>query len=204
MDRSYRGLLLVHLQGGKNLISADINGLSDPYVLFRLGDVAIKSRVVEKSLNPLWNETINIIADGITEKKLICKVMDKDILTDDFLGEAVVDFSSLNNMEEKLFKVDLSQVKSGTITLFLRWIDLSKDDNLLIDKYGFPALFENAAEAISKETTYDTSSPPGVGLIKTVGKTGIPYAHKTGCILASIWFASSQFTSFSLCLIGLQ
>jgi len=179
MDKSYRGLLLVHLQRGKNLISADINGLSDPYVSFRLGDVTVKSRVVEKSLNPLWNETINIIGDRIAEKKLICKVMDKDILTDDFLGEAVVDFSSLNNMEEKLFKVDLTQVKSGTITLYLRWIDISMDDNVLIDKYGYPALFENAAEAISKETTYDTSSPPGVGLIKTVGKTGIPYSHKT-------------------------
>ena len=43
--------------GARGLRAADSNGLSDPYVVVRLGDAAEQTRVVPECLDPDWNET---------------------------------------------------------------------------------------------------------------------------------------------------
>ncbi|KAI5079508.1 hypothetical protein GOP47_0004987 [Adiantum capillus-veneris] len=40
----------------RGLAAKDINGSSDPYVLIKVGNVSAKTRVMEKTLNPEWNQ----------------------------------------------------------------------------------------------------------------------------------------------------
>jgi len=174
MDPGNPGFLLVHLLKGVNLISADINGSSDPYVAISVGNSTIRSRIVEKSLNPEWNETISFVVPKGTSRKIVFKVMDKDIITDDFLGDAQYDFSSLRNMEEKGEELKLNKVKSGTIKFWIRWIDFGSDTESR-DRYGF--LLSSAGE--TTESAYDTSRPPETYHRNVAGKLGIPFPHKT-------------------------
>jgi C2 domain len=52
------GILKVILVQGIDLSAKDLNGFSDPYCVFRLGDQKSKSRTRKKTLNPVWNEAL--------------------------------------------------------------------------------------------------------------------------------------------------
>lgn len=49
--------IVFHLVSGFGIRAADSNGKSDPYCIVHLGSHMLSSRVVEKSLEPTWNET---------------------------------------------------------------------------------------------------------------------------------------------------
>jgi Ca2+-dependent lipid-binding protein len=42
---------------GKSLPALDSNGTSDPYVIVRIDDQHFKTKTIEKSLDPTWNES---------------------------------------------------------------------------------------------------------------------------------------------------
>ncbi|TMW40535.1 hypothetical protein DOY81_014384, partial [Sarcophaga bullata] len=49
--------LRVHLKNGSDLVAMDKNGLSDPYVKFKMGGRLLhKSRTIHRDLNPVWDE----------------------------------------------------------------------------------------------------------------------------------------------------
>ncbi|KAG9353561.1 hypothetical protein JZ751_011679, partial [Albula glossodonta] len=52
----WRGIVSISLIEGRNLTPMDTNGLSDPYVKFRLGHQKYKSKTMPKTLNPQWRE----------------------------------------------------------------------------------------------------------------------------------------------------
>ncbi|XP_029343015.1 multiple C2 and transmembrane domain-containing protein isoform X2 [Acyrthosiphon pisum] len=88
--------LKIHLKKGKDLIARDKNGLSDPYVKFKIGGRQIhKSKTVYKSLNPTWDETFSHLLDDPFEPIQI-KVFDYDWgLQDDFMGAAQIALTTL-------------------------------------------------------------------------------------------------------------
>jgi len=55
-DAAIRGTLVVHLRSATNLRSADRGGSSDPYVKLKVNATEHKSKVVDKTLNPTWDE----------------------------------------------------------------------------------------------------------------------------------------------------
>jgi hypothetical protein len=85
------GRLTVTVARARNLIAADSNGLSDPYVVLRLGARSKKrTKVVSKSLNPEFGETFQFpisAAGGVDDFTLTLTVKDKDVIgKDDYLG----------------------------------------------------------------------------------------------------------------------
>ena len=79
-------------------------GTSDPYVVLTQNNMAVKTKPVPKTLNPAWNEYLEM---GIYEKDLITgelqiQVFDKDLLTDDSIGSAKLLLSQIphNNAQE--------------------------------------------------------------------------------------------------------
>ena len=54
------GTLRVLLHRGVGLPAADLNGKSDPYVVALSGGVQRKSKVVKATLDPIWNETLDL------------------------------------------------------------------------------------------------------------------------------------------------
>ncbi|KAK8962437.1 C2 and GRAM domain-containing protein [Platanthera guangdongensis] len=79
--------LLVQVIGARGLPSMDMNGLSDPYVRIQLGKQRAKTRIVKKSLNPLWDEEFSFRVGDLREE-LIVSVLDEDkYFSDDFIGQ---------------------------------------------------------------------------------------------------------------------
>ncbi|XP_072975519.1 probable ADP-ribosylation factor GTPase-activating protein AGD11 [Typha angustifolia] len=88
------GLIKVNVIRGTNLAVRDVM-TSDPYVILNLGHQSMKTRVIKRNLNPVWNERLILsIPDPIPPLKL--QVFDKDMFsTDDHMGEAEVDIQPL-------------------------------------------------------------------------------------------------------------
>lgn len=80
-------MFTIKIVEGEDLKAGDINGLSDPYVV--LGDEyqkrLAKTRIVYQSLNPRWDETVDILTTG--PLNVIATVWDWDMMGDhDCLG----------------------------------------------------------------------------------------------------------------------
>ncbi|XP_039954428.1 multiple C2 and transmembrane domain-containing protein isoform X1 [Bactrocera tryoni] len=88
--------LRVHLKSGSDLMAMDKNGLSDPYVKFKVGGRLLhKSRTIHRDLNPVWDEVFIVpIEDPFLPINV--KVFDYDWgLQDDFMGSAQIDLTTL-------------------------------------------------------------------------------------------------------------
>jgi len=82
------GILRILLIAGVKLMAADINGKSDPYVVFTTGGQTVKSKVIPTTLNPVWNETLMLNVPYFEGGSLDVHVWDKDTVGhDDKLGE---------------------------------------------------------------------------------------------------------------------
>nr|XP_043632921.1 protein C2-DOMAIN ABA-RELATED 4-like [Erigeron canadensis] len=85
------GLLRVHIQRGVNLAIRDLRS-SDPYVIMRMGKQKLKTKVVKKNINPVWDEDLTLsIFDPLPVK---LEVYDRDLFSlDDKMGDAEFDFT---------------------------------------------------------------------------------------------------------------
>ncbi|KAM7343722.1 multiple C2 domain and transmembrane region protein isoform 2-T5 [Cochliomyia hominivorax] len=88
--------LRVHLKSGSDLVAMDKNGLSDPYVKFKMsGRLLHKSRTIHRDLNPVWDEVFVVPIEDPFEP-VVVKVFDYDWgLQDDFMGSAKIDLTQL-------------------------------------------------------------------------------------------------------------
>jgi Ca2+-dependent lipid-binding protein len=87
----------IHLMNATNLPSADSNGLSDPYCLFTILNTktSIKSRRIDKCLNPNWDEYFHIPINSLNSDILRLEIIDWDkIGKDDKL--CMIDFPLIN------------------------------------------------------------------------------------------------------------
>ena len=97
------GTLVVELVRATNLLSADRNGFSDPYVKLSLVGKTHKSKTIKKTLNPTWNETFGFTGTlrELTAQPLDLQAFDYDFgKWDDKLGNASIDLSELRRLSE--------------------------------------------------------------------------------------------------------
>ncbi|KAK7479696.1 hypothetical protein BaRGS_00029072, partial [Batillaria attramentaria] len=123
--QSWSGVLTIVLVEGVDLVPMDDNGLSDPYVKFRLGNEKYRSKHKSKSLHPKWLEQFDLRLFDDQSSQLEISVYDYDVTgRDDFMGRATVDISKLetevtHNMEVELEDgagmIRLLMTISGTI-----------------------------------------------------------------------------------------
>jgi len=81
--------LKVEVVSGKNLAPKDANGKSDPYLRVFCGPFKYKTKVVKKSLDPVWSdESFQIPATTAKVNQVTIECWDWDVIgTDDFMGE---------------------------------------------------------------------------------------------------------------------
>ncbi|KAK3539045.1 hypothetical protein QTP86_023489, partial [Hemibagrus guttatus] len=102
----WRGIVSISLIEGRNLQPMDTNGLSDPYVKFRMGHQKYKSKTIHKSLNPQWREQFDFHLFDEGGGFIDITVWDRDAgKRDDFMGRCQVDLSLLS--KECTHKLDL-------------------------------------------------------------------------------------------------
>lgn len=103
--------LIVQVIEARDLLAMDSNGLSDPYVKLQLGKQRAKTKVVKKSLNPIWDEEFSFRVGDLKEE-LFVSVLDEDkYFSDDFLGQIKVPLSNLLDSENLSFGIKWYQLQ---------------------------------------------------------------------------------------------
>ncbi|XP_068077620.1 multiple C2 and transmembrane domain-containing protein 1 isoform X4 [Danio rerio] len=102
----WRGIVSISLIEAHDLQPMDNNGLSDPYVKFRMGHQKYKSKTIPKTLNPQWREQFDFHLYDEQGGFVDITVWDKDAgKKDDFMGRCQVDLSLLS--KECTHRLDL-------------------------------------------------------------------------------------------------
>ncbi|KAL5197676.1 hypothetical protein ABZP36_001188 [Zizania latifolia] len=135
------GFLNVRVLRGVNLVCRDATD-SDPYVVLHLDNQKLKTSVIKKTTNPVWNEDLTLaVKNPATPIKLvrICtskltvfatitdlsitvsflkqEVFDKDTFSkDDRMGDAEFDIEALM----QIIQMDLEDIRSGTVVRTVR------------------------------------------------------------------------------------
>ncbi|XP_051512518.1 multiple C2 and transmembrane domain-containing protein 1-like isoform X2 [Myxocyprinus asiaticus] len=115
----WRGIVSIRLIEGHDLQPMDANGLSDPYVKFRMGHQKYKSKTIPKTLNPQWREQFDFHLFDEHGGLVDITVWDKDAgKRDDFMGRCQVDLSLLS--KECTHRLDLPlEEGEGTLVLLV-------------------------------------------------------------------------------------
>ncbi|RXN21208.1 multiple C2 and transmembrane domain-containing 1-like isoform X2 [Labeo rohita] len=83
----WRGIVSISLIEARDLQPMDANGLSDPYVKFRMGHQKYKSKTIPKTLNPQWREQFDFHLYDEQGGFIDITIWDKDAgKKDDFMG----------------------------------------------------------------------------------------------------------------------
>lgn len=104
------GILKVRIKRGVNLAVRDVR-TSDPYVVVKMGKQKLKTRVIEKDVNPVWNEDLTLsVSDPNIPIKLT--VYDHDTFSkDDKMGDAEFDIKPFL----EALQMHLDGFPSGTV-----------------------------------------------------------------------------------------
>merc|ERR1711934_35503 len=96
------------------LKAGDWGGKSDPYVVFQVGDVKKSSGTVEKTVNPTWNDELEMgIYTEHLKTNVSIEVYDEDFGKDDSLGKTSVPFAQIPRDSWKEFELGLTE--QGTL-----------------------------------------------------------------------------------------
>eukprot|EP01018_Ginkgo_biloba_P023185 Gb_02477 [translate_table: standard] len=89
------GLLKVRVVKGMRLAVRDLFPSSDPYVVLKFGTQMVKTRVIKRNLNPVWDQELTLnLTTPLCPLKV--EVFDKDTFTaDDKMGDAEIDLQHL-------------------------------------------------------------------------------------------------------------
>eukprot|EP00002_Diphylleia_rotans_P036357 TRINITY_DN799_c0_g1_i1.p1 TRINITY_DN799_c0_g1~~TRINITY_DN799_c0_g1_i1.p1 ORF type:complete len:1445 (-),score=361.51 TRINITY_DN799_c0_g1_i1:290-4624(-) len=114
-------IVRANIYQGRNLIAADDDGLSDPYIILKVGGQKVRTEVRYKTLFPVWNQVLEASADFPENlafaPEIQVLVYDKDVVSkDDFMGR---------------FSVNVSNLGPGFVET-PKWYSLSMED------YNFP------------------------------------------------------------------
>ncbi|NXP37775.1 MCTP1 protein, partial [Leiothrix lutea] len=114
----WRGIVSVTLIEGRELKAMDANGLSDPYVKFRLGHQKYKSKIVPKTLNPQWREQFDFHLYDERGGIIDITVWDKDVgKRDDFIGRCQIDLSTLSKEQTHKLEMPLEEGEGYLVLL---------------------------------------------------------------------------------------
>jgi len=111
----------------KDLLAGDSNGLSDPYFKIPHGQEGVvdlpkkrnRTKRIDKTLNPVWNESFIIEFNPMKCSKLKIEVYDYDYIgKDDFLGEGYVTLEWINvsneNYNEEWIPLRIEKINKKT------------------------------------------------------------------------------------------
>ncbi|KAI3416792.1 uncharacterized protein J3R85_015055 [Psidium guajava] len=136
-----QGKLIVTVVKANDLKNMEMIGKSDPYVIVYIRPVfKVKSKVVENNLNPVWNQTFELIAEDKETQFLTVEVLDKDIGQDKRLGIAKLPLIDLEpevakEVELRLLpSLDMLKIKDkkdrGTVTVKALYHRFNEEEQL--------------------------------------------------------------------------
>uniref|UniRef100_A0A8C6WIC2 Extended synaptotagmin-like protein 1b n=1 Tax=Neogobius melanostomus TaxID=47308 RepID=A0A8C6WIC2_9GOBI len=147
-----RGVVRIHLIEAQNLAAKDnyvkgvMAGLSDPYVILRVGPQTFTSKHIDNTDSPKWGEIYEVIVHEVPGQELEVEVYDKDPDQDDFLGRYFI--SAIY-----VFWFKLKDTPSGRIHFKLEWLKMLPNTDRLEQ-----VLSKNSSVTSNKTTDQPSSA----------------------------------------------
>lgn len=144
-----QGVLRIHVIEAKDLMKKDFNimgtGKSDPYAVLRVGTQEFKTKVIDNTVQPVWNEWFEFFVMHISGQELYGHLWDHDNTgKDESLGLFNIDISTLveNGVTQRWITLD--KARHGSIHLKISWLPISKNpldlDAALAETQMIPSL----------------------------------------------------------------
>uniref|UniRef100_A0A8C1ZZ11 Extended synaptotagmin-like protein 1b n=1 Tax=Cyprinus carpio TaxID=7962 RepID=A0A8C1ZZ11_CYPCA len=152
-----RGVVRIHLVEADDLASKDntvMAGMSDPYALLRVGPQTFKSRHLDNTLSPKWDEMYEVIVHEVPGQELEVEVFDKDPDHDDFLGRTKLDLGIVKKSKIVDEWFTLKDTPTGRVHLRLEWLKLETDTERLEE------VLKRNESVVSK-----TAKPPSAAIL---------------------------------------
>lgn len=118
-----RGVLSVTVISADDLPPADIMGKADPFVVLHMKKTESKNktRVVNESLNPVWNQTFDFVVEDGLHDMLILEVYDHDTFGKDRMGRVILTLTRLLLEGEYDDSIPIDGAKTGKLNVHLKW-----------------------------------------------------------------------------------
>ncbi|KAL6534113.1 Synaptotagmin-5 [Orobanche hederae] len=118
-----RGVLSVTVVSGEDLPATDFMGKSDPFVVLTMkkSGQKNKTRVLNDTLNPVWNQTFDFVVEDGLHELLIVEVYDHDTFGKDKMGRCAMTLSRAILEGEFTDSFSIDGAKSGKLNLHLKW-----------------------------------------------------------------------------------
>ncbi|KAL0311755.1 UNVERIFIED_CONTAM: Synaptotagmin-4 [Sesamum radiatum] len=122
-DIIFRGVLSVTIMSAENLPATDLMGKSDPFVVLtmRKSEQKCKTRVLNDTLNPIWNQTFDFVVEDGLHELLIMEVYDHDTFGKDKMGRCLLTLTRCILEGEFTESLDIQGTKSGKLNMHLKW-----------------------------------------------------------------------------------
>jgi len=119
--------LQVKVAAARNLVAADANGKSDPYVTLTISSnkkSKQKTKVIKRTLNPEWNQDFQFTVTATDSLEV--QVYDQDVTSDEKIGNTVVTFGELVLGQPSDSWIPLENVDRGEIHLIITAVDFGQ------------------------------------------------------------------------------
>uniref|UniRef100_A0AAZ1XU83 C2 domain-containing protein n=1 Tax=Oreochromis aureus TaxID=47969 RepID=A0AAZ1XU83_OREAU len=178
----WRGIVSISLIEGRGLQPMDANGLSDPYVKFRMGHQKYKSKTISKTLNPQWREQFDFHLYDEQGGFVDITVWDKDAgKKDDFMGRCTIDLSLLS--KEHTHKLDLALEEGEGVLVLLVTLTASAAvsiSDLSVNMLDDPHERHQIKQRYSLWRSFHNLKDVGVVQVKVIRAEGLMAADVTG------------------------
>ncbi|KAI3371918.1 hypothetical protein L3Q82_006792 [Scortum barcoo] len=178
----WRGIVSISLIEGRSLQPMDANGLSDPYVKFRMGHQKYKSKTISKTLNPQWREQFDFHLYDEQGGYVDITVWDKDAgKKDDFMGRCTIDLSLLS--KEHTHKLDLPLEEGDGVLVLLVTLTASAAvsiSDLSVNMLDDPHERHQITQRYSLWRSFHNLKDVGVVQVKVIRAEGLMAADVTG------------------------
>ncbi|MBN3299991.1 MCTP1 protein, partial [Amia calva] len=178
----WRGIVSISLIEGRDLKPMDNNGLSDPYVKFRLGHQKYKSKKIPKTLNPQWREQFDFHLYEERGGVIDITVWDKDAgKRDDFIGRCQVDLSTL--VKEQTHRLDLELMEGEGMLVLLVTLTASTAvsiSDLSVNILEDPKERQDILNRYSLVRSFYNLKDVGMVQVKVIRAEGLMAADVTG------------------------
>ena len=120
----HAGIAIIRVVKGVDLVAADLNGKSDPYCKVGWGSNKRKTKIIKETLNPVWNETLQLNVESVTDAVEIEVKDDDPFRKNDPLGDATFSLAELEPNKATEMTLTLQNVAKGQIVIEVTWCPL--------------------------------------------------------------------------------
>jgi hypothetical protein len=143
----------------KGLPKMDKFGLSDPYCVVHLGAKSLKTKVMHKNLNPVWNQTFDFEVFDYDNDKFVVEVFDEDKMgSDDIIGSFEIPVRRIGDHHEHWYHIPPA---TGSVLIKASYNAFTAEfKEMKSDKPETPRTASNRSIASSNAPSDTSANPP--------------------------------------------